>query len=77
MYVITVRLVRRRVAASLRGVGSDDSLPESSALRGQGGAIRRGTGETAGGGNAQDIPGGTEEEVFAGATGHAQQEAYR
>lgn len=77
MYALTVRLVRRRVSASLRGVGSDDSLPESGALRGQGGAVRRGAGETAGGGYAQDIPGRAEEEVFAGTAGHAQQAAHR
>ena len=77
MYVLTVCLVRHRVAASLRGVGSDDSLPESGALRGQRSAVRRGAGETSGGGYAQDIPGGAEEEVLAGTTGHAQQEAYR
>ena len=77
MCVVTVRLVRRRVTASLRGGGSDDPLPEYCALRGQGGAVRRGTGKAAGGGYAQDIPGGAEEKVFAGAARHAQQETHR
>lgn len=70
-------VIRRRVAAPLRGVGSDNSLPQSRTLRGQGGPVRRGTGEAAGRGHAQDIPGGAEEEVLAGAAGHAQQETYR
>ncbi|PSN50462.1 hypothetical protein C0J52_04936 [Blattella germanica] len=66
-----------RVATSLRGIGSDDSLPQPREGRSQGGSVGGGAGAAPGRGHAEDLPGRAPEEVPARAAGHAQQATHR